>query len=221
MNRRFQSLPLRQRKFADTKVSILEALVARLDERPLEAISTKELAAAIPISEASFFNYFPKKTDLIVYFIQLWSIGAMRHARSRETNGSALAAIEAVFEHTAKEAVAHPGTLREVIAAQARMGQKPALQEISLAERLRAFPDADDIDDIPAAGLDQIVTPLLAQAVETGELPKEADLQLLMLAVCSIFFGTPILLLGRAPEAIGAMYRAELELLWQGAGARA
>jgi AcrR family transcriptional regulator len=212
----FSALPLRARKYAQTKIGLLRAAIAALAERPLDLVPVKDLCAAVSISEASFFNYFPRKSDLLVYFVQLWSVEMAWHARRLAREKGGLAAIEGIFAVTARRIADHPAVMGEIIAHQARMSEAPELGEITLAERLLAYPDLDGIADVPAAGLDAIVPPLLEQAVASGELPRHVDRSAALLAIASIFFGVPIVFRRLDVAAIEPMYREQLRLVWAG-----
>lgn len=220
-SRRFEALPQRAKKFARTKVGLLNALVSRLDQRPIEEIAVRELCDAVQISEASFFNYFPKKHDILVYFVELWSIEAGAHADRALADQGPLAAIEAVFAITAQAVREHPAVMAEVIAHQARMAAPPQLAEVSLAERLFALPELEGIDELEPRGLDAILPRLLDEAVRRGELPKGIDKNMAFLALGAIFFGVPLLLRRTAPEYVGQAFKAQLSLLWAGLTAEA
>ena len=90
----------RDRKLAQTRLALLTALRERLAERPLEEINVRELAEAADVSEATFYNHFPTKTDLAIYFVQLWSVdtgwhtaAADRHTGSSSWDGYAAAVV--------------------------------------------------------------------------------------------------------------------------------
>ena len=76
----FDALPLRQRKFARTKLALLDATLESLRSRSLDEVRVADLCAAADISPASFFNYFPQKADVLVYHVQLWSLEIAWHA---------------------------------------------------------------------------------------------------------------------------------------------
>lgn len=213
-------IPLRQRKFARTRLDLLAALVERLASRPLEEISVRELCEAASLSEASFFNYFPRKTDLLAYFIEIWSLEVGAHVARATRQGGARAGVEAIFAHTAEKVAEHPRVMAEVIAFQARMRDKPALGEITRAERLLAFPELPEAQDVTAQGLDDLLPPLLERAVKEGDLPKGTDRDGALLLLVSIFFGVPMILGPRAPRAIAGAYRAALDVVWKGLSAR-
>lgn len=58
-------LSLREKKYAKTKLALLDAATERIGEKTFDAISVKELCEQAEVSEATFFNYFPKKQDLL------------------------------------------------------------------------------------------------------------------------------------------------------------
>jgi len=209
------ALPLRQRKYARTKHGLLQAALARLRHTSLDAINAKDLCADVGISEASFFNYFPRKPDLLVYFIQLWSIEVTARARAVLAERGAIAAIEEVFRHTAEQARSNPKVFPEIIGYQARTTEPPTLGEITLAERLLAFPGQPGIEDAPAGGIQTVFPPLVHAAVAAGELPAHTDEQQAFVALASVFFGVPMLV-RHAPAAMADTFRYQLSLVWTG-----
>jgi len=217
---RFQDQPRRAQKRARTRVALVEALLERLAERPLEEIQVRELAQAVEISNATFFNHFPSKDHLLAHFIQLWTLRVGLLAREvRAAHDDALAAIEAILVSTAESTADQPRVMSEVIAAQARVGTFEVDEPIELAERLLFLDDAPDVMGLPDNGLGDILPILVMEAVERGELPAQTDVQLVVLAVASVFFGVPLALGRTAPEAVGALYRQQLHLIWAGARA--
>ncbi len=215
----FDDLPLRQRKYARTRLALLGALTAQLETHTYEAVRIRDLCATAEISEASFFNHFERKEDLLVYFIQVWSLSVGWHAQRILAERGALAAIGDVFARTAADIKAHPRVMSEVIAFQARMEVPPALRDLTLAERLAAYPDLPGIEGLPARGLDAILPDLLDAAKTCGELPRDANTEFLFLNLSSIFFGTPVILRQSAPETLGPAWQAQLDMIFRAAGA--
>lgn len=211
-----KQIPLRARKQAQTRLALVNAAIAQLDKgRNLDMVSVAELCAAADISEASFFNYFPRKIDLLVNFVQLWSLDLGWQVAQLPHTASAREAIELIFEGTAREVAAHPAVMLEIIAHQARVTERVS-RELTAAERLVAFPDRAHILEIPAVGLDGLVPPLLARAVERGELPHRTDVQAAFLGITAIFFGVPLVLARVAPHAVASHYRQQLAVYWRG-----
>lgn len=214
-------LPLRERKFAQTKLGLLRAAVSELREHPLEEISVRDLCAAVGVSEASFFNYFPRKADLLAYFVRIWALEMTWHARRVVEERGALAAIEDVFARTAREIARHPALMAEIVAFQARLEAPPGPAELSAAERLLAFPDLEGIEDVPAGHLGTLLPWLIDRAIEGGELPAEVDRTLVLATLATVFFGLPVVMRHVDPGRVEPLYRAELEVVWAGLRARA
>jgi AcrR family transcriptional regulator len=222
MNTPLASIPLRARKRARTRIALVEALLDRLVERPLDAIQVAELVEAVDISPATFFNYFPSKPDLLTHYIQLWSLQVGALARTVEAeHDSALAAIEALITSTAELSSQGPNVMMEIIVHQARNlpGAKP--EPVEPAERMLYLPDVDNVEELSDRGLASIITDLLNKAVARGELPPDTDIGEMALAVGSTFYGVHLIMATRYPEAVADLQRRQLKLLWAGAWALA
>jgi AcrR family transcriptional regulator len=209
-------LPLRQRKQAQTKLAILRATLERLDDRPLEAIPTRELCEAANISEATFFNYFPKKSDIVVFYIQYWSLDLGWKVANGAPDASAFEAIEFAFLDTARQLKQHPGIMREIIAFQARLPHPLEAPPMTVAERVVAFPERAGIDTVPAAGLDSLLPPLIERAKQSGELPRTIDTMAAFLGLASLFFGVFLCLAQDPSIDLVEAYRSQLKLYWAG-----
>jgi AcrR family transcriptional regulator len=212
----FKRLPLRERKHARTKLGLLDAAVRALDDRSFAGVPVSELCDAVPISEASFFKYFQRKADVLVYYVQLWSLEMAWHSRRRSAATGGLAGIEDIFARTGRRIAEHPGVMVEIIAEQVQMTGAPDIPEVTLAERLLAFPDLPGIEAEAAMGVDALLPPLLDRAVEAGELPSETDRAGVLDALFGIFFGVPAVHRRARAGDVGAAYRKQLAWLWSG-----
>jgi len=209
-------ISLRERKFAKTRLGLLKAAVEEMQEHPLEEISVKGLCEAVMVSEATFFNYFPRKTDLLTYYQALWTLElAWYGSRAAEANPG-LAAITAVFRQAGQKIQSQPGVMGELIAYQARLRERPDVPEITHAERMLAFPELRGIDEMESTGLDQVLVPNLQYAIERGELPANTPLHATVVALVSLFYGVPLALLRANPQGIGSAYAHQLNLMWAG-----
>lgn len=208
---------MRERKFARTKLTLLESALQRLEQKSLEEITVKELCEAALVSEATFFNYFPTKPDLLAYHAQLWTLELNWHGQRAAQQTPGLPAIEAVFRQAAHHIQQRPGVMGELIAYQARLRERPPAIEIGRAERLEAFPDLEGIAELPLTGLDGVLVPNIQHAVSHGDLPPNTHLPSVMVGLIAIFYGVP-LTLTRANNLGGltAMYLQQLLTLWAG-----
>jgi AcrR family transcriptional regulator len=197
---------LRERKFAKTRLALAEAASHHLEAASFETLSVKSLCERVQISEATFFNYFPKKEDLIVYLDRLWTLELNWYGHQAMQQHQGLAVIDA---------------LGEIIAHEARSRTRHRGPEITVAERMLAFSDLDGIVDTPDDSLEGLLRGSLQTAIEQGELPENITMPAAMVGLVSIFYGVPLALQHSNPAAIAAMYRQQLELLWKGLRAAA
>lgn len=214
-------LSLRERKFARTKLGLLRAALERIEERPLDEISVKELCAAAEVSEATFFNYFPRKSDILTYFTQLWSLETAWQLANAEPQLNGLEAVAEIFRLAARKIQEQPGAIGEVIAQQARHRDRQRAPEPGRAERLLAFPDRPGVDRFAADGMDQLLARHVQYAIEHGQLPPNTPVRQAMVGLISIFYGVPLALAHNNPQAIGNAYQYQLTVLWQGIRAAA
>src|SRR5215470_3307602 len=96
-------LPLREKKFARVRLAILSAVLQLTKERSLAGISVREICEVAQVAPATFFNYFPSKEDVLVYYMRLWSIPVTLRSRAVAAQRTVFDAIVAVFDYTARE----------------------------------------------------------------------------------------------------------------------
>jgi len=207
---------LRERKYAQTKLAMMNAVIERLDKKSFDTMSVKELADAVPVSEATFFNYFSKKSDLIGYVSQLWAMEVCWRGNQVAQESPGLPVIQAVFDRTAKQIQDQPKLMGELIAWQARLREKPELPPVTLAEQQLAFPELSGVEDTPETGIEALLAANLQKAIDRNDLPANTPINTIMVTLISIFYGVPLALRLANPSAIGNMYRQQLTLLWNG-----
>ena len=207
---------LRERKFARTRLALADIVTHHLDNASLEALSVRALCERAQISEATFFNYFPKKDDIIVYLDKLWSLELNWYGRQAASQKRGLAVIEALFRYTAIQAQKKPGLMGEIIAHEARARDHSVRPEITPAERAMAFSDLEGIEEIGEDSLETVLRTALQQAIDQGELPENTLISTAMVGLVSIFYGVPLAIQHSNPAGIAAMYRQQMEVLWAG-----
>jgi AcrR family transcriptional regulator len=207
---------LRERKFARTRLALAQATTNHLEAAAFETLSVKALCERVQISEATFFNYFPRKDDLIVYLDHLWTLELNWYGQQAAQQQQGLAVIEALFRYTAIQIQKKPGLMGEIIAHEARTRERQAGPTITLAERMLAFADLDGIEKLPDDSLETLLRNALQSAIDAGELLENTAIAAAMVALVSIFYGVPLAMQHGNPAAIGAMYRQQLVILWEG-----
>ncbi|MGZ6564061.1 MAG: TetR/AcrR family transcriptional regulator [Solirubrobacteraceae bacterium] len=87
-----QELGLRERKKQRTRELIAATARRLFIERGFEAVPVTEIARAAEVSEATVFNYFPTKEDLLYSGLQAFEEELLSAVRERRTGESVLAA---------------------------------------------------------------------------------------------------------------------------------
>jgi len=211
-------IPLRERKYYQTRIRLARALREHLEQVSLDDLMVRDLCDRVEVSEATFFNYFPKKSDLLAYLSQLWSVELAWHGQQAlaQTNDSGLAVVQAVFDRATQQFQIAPGAAGELIAWQARTRQRQAPEPLDVSERRLAFPDQPGIETMANQSLENVLASALQRAIDQGELPRNVHLPTVMVGLVSIFYGVPLALRLSNPAGIGAMYRQQLMILWTG-----
>lgn len=211
------NIPLRERKFAQTKLALLKVAIEKMKMKPLEAISVKELCEATMISEMTFYKYFPKKTDLLVYYLQVVVLEIawyLQHGVKSKTN---LEMVEECFDLAIRKMFGNLSVMSETIAYFAQERELPEFQALSKAEQMLEFPHLPGIEEVQLkdARLETLVEPYLRQAVADGELPATTDVNTLLIMAVAIFTGLVMHLHLSQPELVRPLCRKQLQLLWK------
>lgn len=128
-----ETVGLRDRKAAQTRLALADALGARLETRALFEITVDELASAAGVSRMTFFNHFPTKEHALDHLFQLWIYREQCGRRDRGLRG--VAAIEHVFEAMAERVAEAPGRARQIMAWFAARPPELALEPLTRADR--------------------------------------------------------------------------------------
>ncbi len=207
-------LPLRERKMAQARLDVLDAFLAMLAERPATDIQVREICKKAQISEPGFYNHFPEKDHLFLFFIQIWSVDmALRLQKRRGVD-----AIRRLFRETASMSDASGRLLLEVVSFQARRSVPELLSQwrpLNRIEKLLVFGDAP-FDDLPDTGLGPLLQKAVSEAIHDSKPDESAygnpggDAKTIALALAGLFFGLPVAMQGKSGSLSKAYDRAIL-----------
>jgi AcrR family transcriptional regulator len=214
--KRETAFSLQERNYAQTKLALLRVAMRKIEERQLSDISVKELCEAVPVSEMTFYNYFSKKTDLLVYYIQISALETAWYLEHAVKNKTPIEMVETCFDFLARKVAAEPLVMSETIAFFGQERETPNFGVLSNVEQVLAFPNLPGIEtlDVRDSRIESLVEPYLAQAIASGELPKELDVNEVLIMVTSIFTGLIMNLHLTEPELIRPLCLRQLRLLW-------
>lgn len=214
-----RQFPLKERKFAKTRTNLTSAFLSELETKTFEEIKIKDLCQMAEVSEPTFYNYFPEKGDLILHYIQIWSLQVSVFANEKKLSESGFGILSALFRYTAKESKKNPRILLEIISFQAKTKKPIQINRLTVAERVLLFPETPGIENLAADGIEGIIQKALAVAAKNGELPKSTNWQSFSLSIASCFFGIPILAF-QLNQNLEKLWLDSLQYLWLGAGGK-
>lgn len=213
------AIPIRERKYAQTKLALTREAVKQMKDKRFQDISAKELCDPIPISEVTFYNYFPKKTDLLVYLWELWQLETAWHLERWETEKGNIAIIESYFDLTAQGIEQYPWVLREAFGFFMQSPQEFRFQEVTIAERLLTFPELPGIEAVQfpkASSQQKLLYTYAERAIASGELPEGTEPNSVATILIVILSGVIMTLVATDPTQIRPTFRQMLRFLWQG-----
>ena len=210
---------LREKKYAKTKIALANAFIERLKKTRFNDISIKEVCESVEVSEATFFNYFPQKVDVVFYYKQIVNLKLSYEIKKNSAQLGPQKLIEFAFDCIAKE-MEQPYLFYEIISLFTAERKKPKEMELTAAEKFYASPGCEGVDDVPVQPLEELFLSLVEAAKKKGEIKKDIKLEDVTLMLLSILIGIPLALdiedFGRMQEC----YRSQLSLLWKAVGAR-
>lgn len=184
------NLPLREKKFARTKVAITFNLIEKLLHTPFENISVKEICREVEISEATFFNYFPKKSDIIDYYTTLkmyqnfWNL--------KEKNKITTNPIENIKSFFAVMAEStRPTVFNEIFCFYLKNKHYDNMKcKISATEKIIAFPECKGIEELPPMTTHEFFTQELKKAINEKLINESTDVVKTVTILHIIMYGS-------------------------------
>jgi len=164
------TLGRRERKKEETRRRIFDAAIKLFTDKGFEATTVDEIAAAADVAKGTFFNYFPRKEDIVHFLFEEWT--AMGESILAESHRSAEDRLVDMFA----EAAASFGETRELAGAVARFSlQQMCAPDPYVAQTHRRH--------------DQIFDAIWQQGVERGEFRADMDPKQARGVLGSVFVG--------------------------------
>lgn len=210
---------LREKKFAKTKIGLLREFMYQMQTASFDAISIKDVCDKVEVSEGTFYNYFPQKSDILCYYKDLSAIKICWKLFTEFKDRLALEKISLAFNLLTDE-MSDLHVFYEMISTFTRekKSKMHCLAEITSVEKYYAFPDSLGIEETPGMLLEDLFKVLLQEARKNDELPKNVDIEGLVKFLMAVLIGTP-LALGMDEFSQLKMYiNKELNLIWTALG---
>ncbi|MCD4781763.1 MAG: TetR/AcrR family transcriptional regulator [Candidatus Omnitrophica bacterium] len=206
---------LREKKYAKTKIAVMNEFITRLQTQRFHDISIKDVCDQVEVSEATFYNYFPQKVDLIIYFKQLFAIKTIWLVQKKGHQLGAVDQIHLLFSIIAEEM---PGSnmFYEFISICVGEHFRHEALEISIAERYYAFSECPGIEDIPAMTFEIYLLQIIVQAVKEKSINTKLKAEEILIGLMAILVGIPMTIEEEDFECLGKHYKKQLAVYLKG-----
>lgn len=164
-----ESIGLRERKAAATRLAIVASLRERLASTPLASISADDLAADAGVSRMTFFNYFPTKEHAVDLLMAIWLLELSTRIAAKRLRG--VAAIELVFAQMGDEMAKAPERMRRLHAYFTSRPSDRPFPELGPAERAALGAP----EESGPRGMGGLLMRLVDEARADGELDLEGS----------------------------------------------
>lgn len=210
---------LREKKYARTKIAIMNAFMERLKHSRFEDISIKKVCGDAEVAEGTFFNYFPEKIDVIRYYLFLTTAKIVWKARRETPAGSYLLLIDTVFRQLAEE-VYNNNLTYQIISVLLAQNERPRKITISALEKKLVFPDCPGIEETSPVLFEEWFRECVILAQKNGEIPETVNVDDLVISLMTIMCGTLLAIRFVDSDSRGCHYTRQLQALWRGVGAK-
>ncbi len=213
-------IPLRERKAAKTKLAIMRSFMHQLQTLRFEDISIQEICNEVEISEGTFFNYFPKKFDVLHYALSVASL-ARNWRVTKVSKSKTVYEDVSLFYEILCEQFENAHVVYELIGAFVREVKDECIAvELSLAEKLLAYPEHAGIEECEASAPELFFSELVEKAIKKGELPKETNVRSSVIALKSIVCGVTLAVKEDEFSDTCKYMKQQLQFIWDGLGGK-
>lgn len=178
-----KKIPLRERKKIQTRLSILDAFLSALENRPFHEIGIEDVCAEANISKMTFFRYFTSKEEVLDYFVLRWC--GQRSMEIHEGMYQEWTGIRHVFQ-TASEIPSATRILVALLQYYSKLKEPPSKKNLSIYEHSLPAESADAALPVPILPLRDI----LIHYIDQTDLPDERK-PFMVDHLLTLFYGIP------------------------------
>jgi len=124
---------------AKTRLNILDVVYKLGSTTNFEELMVTTIADKVGITEKTFYNYFPKKEDILKYMTSIWWLDLFVKQHEEPLKGEL--AIRRIFEHTAKNVNEHPKLMASYVASLLTRDLEASSYNIEAVDRYVLYPD--------------------------------------------------------------------------------
>lgn len=182
-----QKPSLRELKKARTKVELFHTTLSIIEEKSFRFVRVEELCEYVGISKVTFFKIFPRKEDILIYFMRIWLTDCMLEIE--KTNKKGITALRHIFEKVANQAKKQPGLMLSLIAFLSEEKMHPCMPHLTEAEIHLLYPDQKERVQTLIPDLSQVFTTCVEEGKQTGDITSKLETSHIVKLLHTIFYG--------------------------------
>ena len=210
-------ISFRDEKYARIKIAILNETLEQLKHSNFDDILIIDLCRNTGISKRTFFNYFPLKSHIILYLLQIWIIEITTSVYRIHGASAGLELVYAGFEQFAQKIMQHPSIILEIVKNVFNNDvEKTYIKAITPAEERLLSLDSSCLVEVPTLGFRDLLKTAVKNEIASGALSPSIDLKSIELSMNSILLGVPLCLDKDELSCLTAIYKEQLTIFWNG-----
>ena len=201
---------IRENKKSLLKLSILDAALELLKEKPFESIKVLDICHVVGTTEVTFFKYFRRKEEILQLFMLVWDFKRSQRLK-KEGFQRGLSGIYAIFQDisTTDNAL---GIMVAFISFIASQREKPAAVRLEQSDKEALVPDYkwNGHDE----ELEEQMVRMIREAIEDREIRSDVHIDELIKVLSGIFYGVPLITHATSGENLFGDYMSSLQLVF-------
>lgn len=180
-------IPLRELKKAKSKIALYEAGLLFTQDRMFKDVLLDDICRTAGISRVTFFKFFGKKEDLLVYYMRVWLTRRIIEIDQQRLRG--FDAMRLILQQIADDTRANEGIMPSLIAFLSEMNMHCSMPKLSEAEVALLFPGQEEMG-AESPDMFALFSRCMDEAREDGALKPEIETQAAVPFLISTFYGS-------------------------------
>jgi len=206
-------IPLRELKKARNKIALYEAALALIGDGMFRDVMLDDLCRRAEVSRVTFFKFFQRKEDLLVYFMRVWLTERLIEIEAEQKRG--FAAIRHLLYKVADQWKESPGLLPSLISFLVEKKMHPCMPELSRAEVHLLFPGHEELGS-KEPNMFELFHQSMTEANADGSLRLGITVEMAEKGMFTVFYGAFLTAQLYAASDLVSFYETHLQLLENG-----
>ena len=206
-------ISLRELKKARNKVALYEAALTLIGNGMFKEVMLDDICRKAEVSRVTFFKFFQKKEDLLVYFMRVWLTERLIEIEAERKRG--FSAVRHLLHKVAEQSKERSGIIPSLIAFLAEKNMHPCMPELSKAEVRLLFPGHEELG-ARTPDMFALFERCMTEAKLDGKLKEDITVELAVKGLFTVFYGAFLTAQLYASADFADFYESHLILLENG-----